>query len=145
MVAGCTQVANLKARMSFREGNSAYQAQEWKVAAEKYEEVLAANPTDPQLLTSHFFLGNSYDNLYKPGRANDPANDALLTKAIEQYKLAAERVTDNPQIRTLALQYLVAAYGPDKLNDPSQAEPLLLQMIQMDPKESANYFLLSRL
>jgi tetratricopeptide (TPR) repeat protein len=143
-VTGCGQIANLQARMAFREANGLYQGQDWRAAAEKYEEVLALNPTDPQLLTSYFFLGNSYDNQFKPGRENDPANDAFLTKAIENYKIAAERV-ENPQIRTLSLQYLVAAYGSDKLNDPSQAEPLLQKMIQMDPKESANYFLLSRL
>jgi tetratricopeptide (TPR) repeat protein len=144
-VAGCDQIANLQARMKFREANGLYQAQDWKAAAERYEEVLALNPSDPQIQTSYFFLGNSYDNQYRPGRENDPANDALLTKAIENYKLAADRIKENPQIRTLSLQYLVAAYGSDKLNDPSQAEPLLQQMIQMDPKESANYFLLSRL
>ena len=82
-------------------------------------------------------------------RAN---NDAMLTKAIDNYKKAAEVITGNSeacpncgQIKTLSLQYLVAAYGSDKLNDPAQAEPLLLQMIQMDPKEAPNYFLLSRL
>ena len=145
VVTGCSQIANLGAKMSFREGNSLYQAQDWPAAAEKYEEVIAANPTDPQMLTSYFFLGNSYDNQFRPGRTDDPANDALLTMAIDNYKKAAEVLTDNPQMRTLSLQYLVAAYGADKLNDPSQAEPLLLQMIQTDPKEPANYFLLSRL
>jgi tetratricopeptide (TPR) repeat protein len=145
-------VANLKAKMSFREGNGLYQAQDWKGAAEKYEEVIAENPTDAQMLTTYFFLGNSYDNQYRPGRENDPANDALLMKAIENYKKAAEVITGNSeacpncgQIKTLSLQYLVAAYGADKLNDPAQAEPLLLQMIQMEPKEAPNYFLLSRL
>ncbi len=145
VVTGCDQVANLRAKMSFREANGLYQAQDWKGAAEKYEEVVAQNPTDPQIMTTYFFLGNSYDNQYRPGRENDPANDALLTKAIENYKKAAEVLKDNPQIRTLSLQYLVAAYGSDKLNDPAQAEPLLLQMIQMEPKEAPNYFLLSRL
>ena len=145
MVSGCDQIANLKGRMAFREGNALYQAQNYKAATEKYEEVIAVNPTDSQLLTTYFFLGNSYDNQFRPGRENDPANEALLTKAIDNYKLAAERIQDNPQIRLLSLQYLVAAYGSDKLNDPAQAEPLLQQMIQMDPTESANYFLLSRL
>ena len=145
VVTGCGQIANLQARMAFRDANVLYQAQDWPGAVEKYEEVLAANPTEPQLLASYFFLGNSYDNQYKPGRTDDPANDALLTKAIENYKRAAEVLTENPPIRTLSMQYLVAAYGSDKLNDPSQAEPLLLQMMQADPKETANYFLLSRL
>ena len=145
VVTGCSQVRTLQARMAFREANGLYQGQEWKEAVQKYEEVIAANPTDPQLLTAYFFLGNSYDNMYRPGRTDDPANDALLAKAIDNYKLATERIQDNPQIRTLALQYLVAAYGPDKLNDPSQAEPLLKQMIDQDPMEAPNYVLLSRL
>ena len=50
----------------------------------------------------------------------------MLTKAIENYKKAAE-VEQDPKIKKLALQYLVAAYGPDKLNDPAQAEPILQQ------------------
>lgn len=145
VVTGCNQVSMLQARLAFREANGLYQGQEWKEAAEKYEEVIASNPTDPQLLTAYFFLGNSYDSLYRPGRTNDAANDALLNKAIENYKMAAERIRENPQIRTLAIQYLVAAYGADKLNDPSQAEPLLKQMIEENPEEAANYFLLSRL
>lgn len=145
MVVGCEQIANLRARMAFREGNTLYQAQDWVMAAEKYEEVAAMNPTDPQLLTTYFFLGNSYDNQYSPGRLNDAANDALLTKAIDNYKRAIDVLTDNPEIRTLALQYLVAAYGSDKLNDPALAEPLLQQMIRTDPDVGPNYFMLSRL
>ena len=145
VVIGCTQISNLRAKYTFREGNGLYQAQDWVMAAEKYEEVVAANPTDPQLLTAFFFLGNSYDNQYAPGRVDDPANDALLTKAIDNYKTAAEVLTDNPEMRTLSLQYLVAAYGSDKLNAPDLAEPLLQEMIQADPDMAPNYFILSRL
>jgi tetratricopeptide (TPR) repeat protein len=152
MAVGCGQVANLQARMAFREANGHYQAGEYKEAIVKYEETLGHNPTDPQLLTSYFFLGNSYDNMYAPSRAGQPANDELLTKAVENYKKAAEQVTADPevcancaQIKTLAMQYLVAAYGPDKLNDPSQAEPLLIKMIEQDPKEVPNYVLLAQL
>ena len=131
--------------MSFRDANGLYQGQNWEAAAEKYEETVARNPTDPQLLTSYFFLGNSYDNQFLPSRRGQQANDDLLMKAVENYKKAVEVSTDNPQIRTLSLQYLVAAYGPEKLNDPSQAEPLLQQMIQTDPREVPNYVLLAQL
>ena len=48
----------------------------------------------------------------------------MLTKAIENYKKASMIETD-PKIKRLALDYLVSSYGPDKLNDPSQAEPIL--------------------
>lgn len=151
LATGCGQVANLQARMKFREANGHYGSQDWRASVTAYEEVIAYNPTDPQLLTSYFFLGNSYDNLFQPSRRGTPANDELLTKAVENYKKGAEVIPTDPacvncaQIKTLSLQYLVAAYGPDKLNDPSQAEPLLLQMIQMDPKEVPNYVLLAQL
>jgi tetratricopeptide (TPR) repeat protein len=145
-VVGCGQINNLRAKMAFREGNSAYQAGEWVEAATAYEEVLAFNPSEPQMLTSYFFLGNSLDNQYRPGRVGDSANDAILATAIENYKTAIDVLDGiNPQFRTLSMQYLIAAYGSDKLNDPSLAEPLLRQMLQEDASNPPTYFILSRL
>ena len=51
----------------------------------------------------------------------------------------------DPKTRKLALQYLVAAYGADKLNDPGQAEPLVQEMIKIEPTETANYFVLAKI
>jgi tetratricopeptide (TPR) repeat protein len=140
-VAGCGQVGMLKARMAFKDANALYQQQDYRKAAEKYEEALQA---DPNLTAAYFFLGNSYDNLYKPARRGEEANDALLTKAIENYQKAAELEQD-PKIKKLALEYLVAAYGPDKLNDPTQSEPMVQKMIELDPKDPANYFVLAKI
>ncbi len=141
--AGCGKYSysNLKAMKAFKDANAQYATQEWKKAADKYEQALAANP---DLVTAYFFLGNSYDNLYKPSRAGEPENDAYMQKAIENYKKAAERETD-PKMRKLAMEYLVAAYGPEKLNNPEQAEPIVQQMIQMEPNEPTNYFALSKI
>jgi tetratricopeptide (TPR) repeat protein len=138
---GCAQVAKLKARKAFKEGNSLYTQQEYKRAAAKYEETIE---NDPSFAAAYFFLGNSYDNLYKPSRKGDATNDAYMTKAVEFYKKSADLEKD-PKIRKLALEYLVAAYGPDKLNDPAQAEPLVLRMIQLDPTEPGNYFALAKM
>ena len=138
---GCGQVNKLKAKKAFKEANTLYQQQDWKRAADRYEEA-AAN--DPTLSGVHFFLGNSYDNLYKPSRKGEQQNDEYLTKAVAAYKKGAEVETDKT-LKTRCLQYLVAAYGPDKLNDPSQAEPLLNEMIKIDPKDPANYVMLSRM
>jgi tetratricopeptide (TPR) repeat protein len=139
---GCARVESLKAMIAFKEANKLYTAQDYRAAAAKYEEVVA-NPAaieaDPRLASAYFFLGNSYDNLYRPTRRGEPANDELLLKAIKNYQIAAEKEQD-PRIKRLALEYLVNAYGPDKLNDPSQAEPILLRMIEMDPKEPSTYF-----
>jgi tetratricopeptide (TPR) repeat protein len=147
--AGCGQVAKLKGMMAFKDANTLYRQQDFRGAAAKYEEALGGcttasggDCTDPMLVASYFYLGNSYDNLYRPARRGEPGNDELLTKAIENYNKSA-RLDTNPQTKTLALQYLVNAYGPDKLNDPGQSEPILQQMIQLDPKDPANYFVLA--
>jgi predicted Zn-dependent protease len=138
---GCGQVNKLKAKKAFKEANAFYQQQDYKKAAERYEEV-AAN--DDSLSGVYFFLGNSYDNLFKPSRKGEAQNDEYLAKAVEAYKKGAQTETDKT-LKTRCLQYLVAAYGPDKLNDPSQAEPLLNEMIKIDPKDSANYVILSKM
>jgi tetratricopeptide (TPR) repeat protein len=138
---GCSQFANLKAKKSFKEANTLYQQQDYRRAADHYEEAIKA---DPNLTVAYFYLGNSYDNLYKPARAGEAENDALLQKAIENYKLAAEKEQD-PKMKKLAIEYLVAAYGPEKLNQPEEAEPLIHRMIELDPSDPANYFALAKL
>ena len=98
----------------------------------------------PEAITAYFFLGNSYDNLYKPARKGEADNDKNLTEAIKNYKISAERET-TPDIKKLALQYLVNAYGPDKLDDPTQAEPIVQRMMQLDPTNTENYFALAKI
>ena len=145
-VAGCGKYSfkNLKAMKAFKDGTAAYQAQDWRRAVDRYEVAVATNPDfNAAGVTPYFFLANSYDNLYKPARAGEAENDGYIKKAIENYKISAQR--DTGQMRTRAMEYLVAAYGPDKLNDPSQAEPIVQQMIQMDPNEPANYFYLAKI
>ena len=85
--AGCSQVGVLKARMALRDAVKYYQRQDYKQAAQKYEEAIQADPT---LGDAYFYLGNSYDNLYKPSRKGEADNDKLLEKAVENYKKGAE-------------------------------------------------------
>ena len=139
--AGCSQIGVLKAQLAFKDANQLYQRQDYEAAAAKYEEAIAANP---DLGDAYFFLANSYDQQYRPTRRGEPENDQLIEKAIENYKIAAQRGSLEPtNIRKLALQYLVNAYGSEKLNDPSQQEPILRQMIEMEPNEPSNYFVLA--
>ena len=141
--AGCGQYSfkALKGQKAYKEANDLYRASDWKAAAAKYEYVLA---NDPSRSDVYFYLANSYDNAYKPSRAGEAENDAYIQKAIENYKKSASE-DKKPEMRKLALQYLVAAYGPEKLNDPSQAEPVIQQLVQMDPNEPNTYFALSKL
>jgi tetratricopeptide (TPR) repeat protein len=148
--AGCAQIGQIKAMKAFKDGNKLYASNDFRGAVTKYEEAVVADPagelnscgTSPGCV--YFFLANSYDNLYRPARKGEATNDAYLTKAVENYKLASEKITD-ATMRTRSLEYLVAAYGPDKLNDPTMAEPIIKQMIQLSPTEPSNYFMLARL
>ena len=59
-----------------------------------------------------------------------------------RFRLSAKR---RPDIKKLALQYPVNAYGPDKLDDPTQAEPIVQRMMQLDPSNTENYFALAKI
>jgi tetratricopeptide (TPR) repeat protein len=149
-LAGCTQLGQIRAMKAYKDGNKLYSANDYRAAAQKYEEVLALDP-EGTLNTCvesagcvYFFLGNSYDNMFRPARRGEPTNDSYLEKAISNYKIAADKIQE-PTFRTRSLEYLVAAYGPEKLNDPTMAEPIIKQMIQLAPSEPSNYFALSRL
>jgi len=138
---GCGQMSMLRARMALKDGHTAYQQQNYRGAIEAYERTIAADPNQSE---AYFYLGNSYDNLYRPTRRGEPANDQLLERAVENYRKAVE-TEQRPELKKLALQYLANAYGADKLNDPSQSEPVVHQLIEMDPKDPVNYYALSRI
>jgi len=138
---GCSQYGKLKAKQAFKDANVVYAQQDYKKAAALYEEAIVQ---DPELSVAYFYLANSYDNLFKPSRKGEPENDAYLTKAIEYYSKASEKEQD-PTLRKRSFEFLVAAYGPDKMNDPSQQEPIVNRMIQLDPQDATNYFALAKI
>jgi tetratricopeptide (TPR) repeat protein len=139
--AGCSQVNMLKARMALKDAHTAYQQQDYRGAITKYEEAIAADGTQTE---AYFYLGNSYDNLYRPTRRGEATNDELLNNAVTNYKKSVE-LEQRPDLKKLALQYLANAYGADKLNDPAQSEPVVQQLIDMDPSDPLNYFALARI
>jgi tetratricopeptide (TPR) repeat protein len=141
--AGCGRysISALKAQKAYKDANDLYKGSDWKDAAAKYEYVLQQDPSRTEV---YFYLANSYDNAYKPARAGEPENDAMIQKAIENYQKAAQ-LDSNPEMKKLAMQYLVAAYGPDKLNDPTRAEPIVKEMINLSPNDPGNYFALARI
>src|SRR5437667_10728713 len=91
-VAGCTKVGQLKAMKSFKAANQAYQQQDYKKAAQLYEETVAA---DPDMARAYFYLANSYDQQFTASKKGDKDNAAPLTKAAQTYQTAAERLTQS--------------------------------------------------
>ena len=151
-LAACGYLEQVGAMRTFKEANLAYGRGDYESAVEHYEEILAildeVGEDDPllneQLTATYFYVANSYDNLYKPVRAGEPENDGFLEDAVRYYTLASERIVD-PGLKRLSMQYLVAAFGPDKVNDPARSEPVLRQMILDDPENPDNYFALANL
>jgi tetratricopeptide (TPR) repeat protein len=147
--AGCGKVGELKARKAFKSANQAYTQQDWKRAAGLYEDAIGSFP-DLEHGQPYFYLGNSYDNQFKPSKKGEAENDGLMTRAVGNYQKAADMLSasDRPkdkELGKLALQYLVAAYGPDKLADPAKAEPVVQKMIQLEPSEPTNYYALAKI
>jgi tetratricopeptide (TPR) repeat protein len=144
-LAGCGRysISNIRALKAFGDANKLYQKQQYAEAIPRYQDVIDLDAQPPIKGFAYFFMGNSYDNMYKPSRKGEAANDANLPKAVENYKLAIQSLqgTENrePEMRKLAYEYLIAAFGTDKLNDLSQAEPIAQQLIALEPNEPANY------
>jgi tetratricopeptide (TPR) repeat protein len=146
-VTACTQIGRIQAARSFRSANLAYQQGDYPRAVELYEQTLTEYP---DLVQAHFFLANSFDLQYMPHLRGEAENDALLDRAIEHYEacanaLATSESPEDRKLATLSLQYLAAVYGPDKLNDPAKAEPVIHRLIELEPTEPTNYFQLARL
>jgi tetratricopeptide (TPR) repeat protein len=147
--AGCGQIGALKGKMAFKDANTLYAAQNYPAAARRYEEAIAKGCTadacnPPELAYSYFFLASSYDNMFKPAKRDDPANQELLKKAVQYYQKAADS-SPTPDYKKRALQYLVAVHGPEKLNEPESAEPIVQKLIAMDPADTTNYYQMAKL
>ena len=87
---GCAQVGQVQAKRSFKAANAAYQAQDYKKAADPVRGDAQGRPEPQQSPTSS--SATAYDNQYKPSKQGDPANEALLTSAVENYQTCAEKL-----------------------------------------------------
>jgi tetratricopeptide (TPR) repeat protein len=143
---GCGQFGRLKASKHFKDANALYAQQDYRGAAAEYKSALEA---DPSLNKAYFFLANSYDNLYKPARKGNELNDSFLQDALKNYKIAADKLVEQDDetklLRKRTLQYMAQLYAKDKLNKPDEAEPVIKQLIAMEPSDPGAYFALVRI
>jgi tetratricopeptide (TPR) repeat protein len=147
--AGCGKysISNIRSAKAFQDANNLYKKNDYKAAAARYEDSVHFNP---DLGFAYFFLGNSYDNLYKGAKKGDPENDAYLEKAAGHYRTAIQKLANSTdpkekQIRRYSFEYLIALYGSDKLNDFSKAEPIAKELIAVDANDSTTYQMLAKL
>jgi tetratricopeptide (TPR) repeat protein len=147
--AGCGKysISNIRSAKAFQDGTAFYTSQDYKNAIPLYEKSVALNP---ELGFAYFFLGNSYDNMFKASKRDDPENMGYLDKAAANYRLAIDKLakSTNPkelEVRRNAFEYLIALYGPDKMDDFAKAEPVARELIAVDPADSTTYRILAQL
>jgi len=73
-----------------------------------------------------------------------------LNQAVENYKKAIDKLKNAkepqaPKILKLSFEYLIAAYGQEKLNDIEKAVPFAQELIAAEPNEPTNYQALGKL
>jgi len=144
---GRYSISNIRSLKAFQDANKLYMKTDYPAAIERYKDAIRLNP---DLGFAYFFLGNSYDQMYKPTRKGEAANDGYLVEATKQYELAIEKLKDatspkEVECRKRAYEYLINAYGADKLNDFGKAEPIARQLIASEPGEPSNHQLLGKL
>ena len=149
VAAGCGKysIGNIRSAKAFQDANAMYKKADYKGAVERYEDSIRFNP---ELGFAYFFLGNSYDQMYRPAKKGDKENDNYLQLAAQHYRTAIDKLatTKDPkeqEIRRYSFEYLIALYAADKLNDFSKAEPVAKELINVDPNNAAPYQMLARL
>jgi tetratricopeptide (TPR) repeat protein len=126
-------VSKLTANYHFSKANKFFTENLYRKAIAEYELTLKSNPG---LTQAYRFLGESYKNLYKPG-VDNPENNEKKTKALEALGKAYEIEPNNKDvIYSLGDMY-------DKLRDFAKAEKLYLRIIELEPANMSNYYVVA--
>src|SRR5688572_29645718 len=142
--------SSLNSSYDFQNGIKAYGKSDFRTAIAEFESSIQTNPDFPAAGFAYFYLGNSHDSLYKPAKKGEAENDAHLDKAVEYYRKAIETLANSPipqakEFHKRSYEYLISAYGSDKLDDFSKAEPIARELIAIEPNEPSNYQALGKL
>ncbi len=151
-MSGCADTWNmLKARQAFKEANTAYSAKEYEKSVERYSAVLELDAdADPRVLVPvYFYRGSSRHLQYRPARLDDPENDALLDKAIEDYETTLVKAEEHSaeyeylgSYKQYAMEQLAAIYR-DNLDDLETAEKYFMRLIELDKETPERYYALA--
>jgi tetratricopeptide (TPR) repeat protein len=139
---GCSSV---RAKASFKDGNKEYKAENFKKAIEEYS---AAVEYDPGFAEAHFFLGSSYQALYRPGK-DDAENVQRLENAIASFQKSLETnksATENQKkVRTNTLAALAGIYSEPPKQDDTKAFEYMSQLLQEAPNDTKNLYAIANL
>ena len=125
--------SRLASNYHFGKANSFFRENQYRKAITEYEATLKYNPNMTQ---AYRFLGESYKQLYKPG-VDTPLNKELETKTLAALIKAQEIEPNNKDI----IYSLGDMY--DKLKKFPQAEKLYLRIIELQPENMSNYYVVA--
>jgi len=127
------KISRLKANYYFSNANQAFSEQRYRDAIENYEKALELNSN---LVQAYRFLGESYKATFSPG-VDTERNMERADEALEALKKAYEISPENETIiHSLADMY-------DKLRNFEEAEKLFLKILEMNPTDMSNYYVVA--
>jgi tetratricopeptide (TPR) repeat protein len=125
--------SKLSANYHFGRANSFFRENQYRKAITEYEATLKYNPNMTQAFR---FLGESYKQLYKPG-VDSQINKELEKKTLDALTKAYEIEPNNKDvIYSLGDMY-------DKLKKFPEAEKFYLRIIQLEPANMSNYYVIA--
>ncbi len=132
---GCEKlkISRLQANYHFNRANQLFTDGKYRNAIAEYE---AALKYDPKLVQAFRFLGESYKQLYKP------AVDSPLNKDIEKKALAALTKAHDIDPNNKEIIYSLGDMY-DKLRKFPEAEKLYLRIIELEPGNMSNYYVVA--
>jgi tetratricopeptide (TPR) repeat protein len=127
------KVSRLRANHFFSQANHHFTENHYRDAISAYEQALSYNPG---LVEAYRFLGESYKNLFRPG-VDSPENMQLADKALEALNKALKIEPNNKDI--------IYSLGDmlDKLRNFEDAEKLYLKIIELEPTNMDNYYVIA--
>lgn len=126
-------INRLKANFHFSKANHYFSDNLYRKAINEYEQALHYNA---DLVEAYRFLGESYKSLYKPGVESEE-NTLRAEKSLEALRKAYEINPKNKEIiHSLGDMY-------DKLRNFDEAEKLYLNILEMEPTNMANYYVVA--
>jgi len=126
-------LSKLRANYYFNSANTLFRDGKFSKAIEDYEKVIKFNPA---LTDAYRFLGESYKSLYIPGK-DTADNKDRAAKALEALKKAYEvNPDDKDVIYSLGDMY-------DRLRDVENAEKMYLKIVELEPGNMNNYYVVA--
>jgi tetratricopeptide (TPR) repeat protein len=137
--------AKVQSRAAFKDGNKEYTSENFKRAIAHYERAVEL---DPNLGEAWFYLGSSYQAMYRPGK-DTPENNQLLEKAIAAYKTSLERnpgtTEQQKKVKTNTLGALIAIHSDEPFKNFDTAQQYAQQLVQENPDDAKNLYALANL